>query len=326
MKPLALAAALALTPLTPAAAPAAWERLAPLPVGNGGGIVAAIADDIVVAGGTTWQGDTKLWLDQIWTYDSRRNAWRETGRLPAPVGYPVTGHDGGPVWFAGGSSGPATHRALWQLTPTGARLAARLERGFVIACGALLGSTLYAVGGTDDQARTDRTTNACLAIDVRTGAITRLADYPEAGLITGTAAAAAGRLFVFGGGRWDPEGKKVVNHATAHAYAPAEKRWEALPLLPHPGRGYSAVALDDRHILLAGGYRNDQVGFVADAYLFDVITRTYAPTTPLPYAAMVHLVRSGDWLYCLGGEDRMKHRTDSVYRIEWAHLLAASRR
>lgn len=304
------------------AVPAPWERLAPLPMGNGGFVAAAIEGKIIVAGGTTWQGDTKRWLDQIWAYDPGQNVWREVGRLAAPFAYGTAGTGDGGLWLAGGSSGTSTHRSLWRLeqefTP---RLVARLDWGAVYAAGAVIGTTLYAVGGTDDQAALDRVGNTFVAVDLKTGTTTRLPDYPEAGLTTGTMAAAGGRLFVFGGARWDPAKKTVVNHATAHVYTPAEKRWEALPRLPHPGRGITAVALNDRHILVAGGYRNDAVEFVADAFSFEVQARTYTATTPLPYAGMVSLVRESGWLYCLGGEDRKKHRADAVHRIRWQELL-----
>jgi N-acetylneuraminic acid mutarotase len=248
------------------------------------------------------------------------------GRLSARLADGVTGQDGGTVWFASGSSGTTTHRSLWKMdqgfTP---QLVAPLDRGVVYAASALIGSTLYAVGGTDDQAGIERVANTFLAIDVKTGAIKRLSDYPEAGLTTGTAAAVGDRLLVFGGARWDPVEKKVVNHSSAHAYSVTQNRWESLPPLPHPGRGYSAVKLDDRHILVAGGYRNDTVEFVADAFVYNVDSRTFTATNPLPYAAMVSLVKSGDWLYCIGGEDRKRHRTDAFYRIRWRELLRGSR-
>lgn len=306
--------------------PAAWERLAPLPVPNGGFVAAAGGGRIVALGGVTWRGDEKIWLDGHWSYDPARNAWSEAGRLPASLAYATVGTDGTTVWFAGGSSGTTTHRQLWRLVPGEApRPVAAIEPALVYAAGGLIGDTLYAVGGTDDQAAIDRVSPRFYGIDIRTGAAQRLANYPEASLTTATAAVAVGRLHVFGGARWDAGRKGVVNHASAHAFDPAVNRWEKLPPLPHPGRGFCAVALDDRHILVAGGYRNDEVEFVSAAYVFDAQRRTFTPTTPLPYAAMVSLVRSGEWIYCLGGEDRKRHRTDAAYRIRWKELLPAGR-
>jgi N-acetylneuraminic acid mutarotase len=313
----------AATALTTVAAPAAWERLAPLPVPNGGFIGAASGDGIIALGGVTWKGDTKIWLNGMWSYDPGRNAWREIGNLPVPLAYSVSGSDGTTVWFAGGSSGDSSQRSLWRIAPgQPPRVAAPIESALVYAAGGLIGTTLYAAGGTDDQAAIERITNRFVGIDIRTGQTTRLADYPEASLTTGTAAAVGGKLYVFGGARWDPVAKAVVNHASAHVFSPDTNRWERLPPLPHPGRGYTAVALDARRILIAGGYRNDEVEFVSDAYVFDTQARTFTPTLPLPYAAMVTLIRNGEWLYCLGGEDRKRHRTDAVFRIRWQELLS----
>ncbi|MBL9210352.1 MAG: hypothetical protein JNL92_07775 [Opitutaceae bacterium] len=308
--------------LSVSTASAAWERLAPLPVPNGGFIGAASGGRIIAAGGVTWKGDTKIWLDGIWSYDPGRNAWSETGKLPAPLAYSVSGSDGTTTWFAGGSSGVTTGRSLWRIDPGQApRVIAAIEPALVYAAGALIGTTLYAAGGSDDQAAIERITSAFFGIDIRNGKATRLPDYPESSLTTGTAAAVGGKLYVFGGARWDAAAKAVVNHASAHAFSPDTNRWERLPPLPHPGRGFKAVALDERRILLAGGYRNDEVEFVRDAYVFDTQTRTFTPTVALPYAAMVTLIQSGEWLYCLGGEDRKRHRTDAVYRIRWQELL-----
>lgn len=310
--------------MAPAAAPAAWERLAPLPVGNGGFVGGALGEEIVIAGGTTWQGDSKRWLDGIWAYAPGRNTWREAGRLPAPVAYPTSAQSGDYLWFAGGSSGESTHRTLWRLGLGPApQQVATLEQGAVYAVGAIIGSKLYMVGGSDDQAAVSRIGNRCQAVDLPTGVVQRLADYPERGLSNAGTAAVGTQLFVFGGGYWDVEKKAVANHRSAHVYDVAHDQWRSLPPLPQPGRGFSAVALDGRHVFIAGGYRNDEVEFVADAYVFDVRNRRYTPTTPLPYAGMVALVKAGEWLYCLGGEDRKRHRTDAVFRIRIAALLPA---
>lgn len=306
------------------AATSTWERLAPLPVSNGGFLSGVIDGKIVIAGGTTWKDDTKLWLDRIWAYDPNRNQWREAGRLPSALAYPVSAHDGRTVWFASGSSGTRTDQGLWRMDTAGMpKRVAKIEDAFVYASGGIIGSNLYVVGGTDDQGKIDRVTNTFRAIDVSTGKITPLANYPETGLTTGTAAVMGERLFVFGGARWDAQRATVVNHGTAHVYSVAQKSWRALPPLPHATRGLTAIVLDGRRIYLAGGYRNDEVEFVADAYLFDVQTQTYTPTTPLPYAGMVSLVTVGDWLYCVGGEDRKRHRSDAVFRIRWKTLAGS---
>ncbi len=315
---------LALLPLVSAsaAAPAAWERLPPLPVGNGGFVAAALGGELVVAGGTTWRGEEKLWLDGVWAFDPARRAWRAAGRLPTAVAYPAVGYDGRALWFAGGSGGGAAHHTLWRLESAAAPARAMpVAHAAVYAVGGVIRGKLYAVGGTDDQAGIQRTTNQLHATDLVTGAVKRLADHPEAAVSNAGAAVLGDRLYVFGGGYWDAARQGVFNHASAHAYSVATGRWERLPPLPHPGRGFTAVALDERRLLIAGGYRNDEVEFVRDTWIFEPATGLYTPTLPLPYAGMVGLAKLGDWLYCFGGEDRKRHRTDAVYRIRWSELL-----
>lgn len=298
------------------ASAAGWERRAPLPIPNGGFIAAALGDRIVIAGGTTWDGGTKRWLDLMWSYDPATDRWSEAGRLPAALAYPASTQAGDSLWWAGGSSGDTTHRALWtldhDLTP---RLVSRLTEGFVYAAAAAIGLELHVVGGTDDQAALDRVSRRFRSVDLKTGRVTELPPYPEAGLTTGTAVAAGGRILVFGGARWDATARTVINHASAHTYDTRRSQWAALPPLPRPNRGITAISLAPRRIYLAGGYEGGDPGFVSHALIFDPDNPGYRPATPLPYAGMVTLVKLGNWVYCLGGEDRMRHRSAAVHRI-----------
>ena len=157
-----------------AMAPAAgWEQRAPLPVPNGGFVAAALGGRIVIAGGTTWDGDTKRWLNQVWSYDPATDRWSEAGRLPAALAYPASAQVGDTLWWAGGSGGETTHRALWTLGGDLApRLVSRLTEGFVYAAAATVGLELHVVGGTDDQAALDRVSRRFRSIDLKTGRIT----------------------------------------------------------------------------------------------------------------------------------------------------------
>jgi N-acetylneuraminic acid mutarotase len=302
-----------------------WERRASLPEANGGCVAGALGGKIVLLGGTNWREGNKLWFDRIWIYDQEEDGWRDAGRLEAPLAYAAAGQDAASLWFAGGSSGAIYHRTLWRLGPDWRpQQVAKLEVAFVFAGGAVLGSRLYVVGGSDDQARLDHLTRQCITLDLADGTVTRLPDYPEAAFGIGAAAACGGRFFVFGGARLDPATGTVVNHAAAHVFSPAAGIWTPLPPLPAPIRGLAAVALDAGHIFIAGGYHND-TGFTAAAYLFEVETGDYLLTTPLPYAAGLKLVKLGDWLYCLGGEDQMRRRTDAVFRIRWRDVLTTGR-
>ncbi len=322
---LALAASLAAL-MNYESSAAEWEKLPPLPEANGGFICGAIGGEIVIAGGTNWRGETKHWLDQIHAFDPRRGTWREAGRLPAPLAYAACGETREGLVFAGGSSGAESHGSLWRLDRQFAvQPLAPLEQRFVYGASAVLGGELFVIGGAADQAKLETASNHCHAIDVRTGKSRRLADLPAPSFITGAAAACGGRVYVFGGARWDAVSGAASNLAGAFTYTPAENRWEVLKPLPSANRGLVAVTLDDRHILIAGGYKNDVEEFTDEALLFDVERGEYRRTVALPYRSLVALVKLRDHVYCLGGEDRKKHRTDACYRIAAEALLKAAR-
>lgn len=306
------------------AAAAEWIAQPPLPEANGGFVCGAVAGQLVVAGGTNWKDDTKRWLDRVWTLDSAGGQWRDGGRLEGPLAYAAVAGDGRNLWFAGGSSGLHTYRALWRFDKALApQLVNRLDRGAVYAGAALIDSTLYVVGGSDDQARFEHASNRFYAIDVRNGRTRRLEDLPERGFAVGAVAACAGQIFVFGGAH-ATDSTNVVNHASAHAYSTRSERWGKLAPLSSPRRGLAAVTLDDHRIFLAGGYKNEEEGFTSETFIYDTRRDEYFPATPLPYAAMVGLVKLGDDVFCIGGEDRKKHRTGAVFKIAVRELIAGA--
>lgn len=290
-----------------------WEEIASLPAPSGGFAAGVVKGDIVVIGGTNWEGGNKHWLNRIWTYNSAKGQWRERGRFDVPLAYAAVAQAGETLWIAGGSSGTATHRSIWKLEePGSARVAFSLRNGVVFASAAVVGGALYIVGGTDDQGRLENAAKTCLAVSLQTGATSRRADYPLP-LLNGAAAGVGGRMFVFGGAQWDAAAKQVANHGSAFAYSPAADRWEPLPPLPTAVRGLAATVLDEHHILLGGGYGT---GFTAATYVFDIRTGRYTNGPALPYAAAtLGLVVLGDWVYCIAGEDQMRHRTNTAFRI-----------
>jgi N-acetylneuraminic acid mutarotase len=319
-------ASIILLPLTVTTNAANWERLAPLPEPSGGCICGVLDGNIVIAGGTNWTDGAKHWLDHIWVFEPHKNTWRGAGRLPTPLAYAVTAQTAAGLWFAGGSSGMETQATLSLLDRSLApKSVAAIEPHFVYAAGAALDSRLIVVGGAQDQARVETATNACFSLDLRTGKAAPIAGLPVPGIITGAAAACGGRLYVFCGAHWDAAAGEVANMAGSFAWLPSDDRWTALLPYPFAGRGQTAVSLDDRYIYIAGGYRDDPEGFTDAAFLFDTKTETFRGALPLPYRAMVSLVVVGDTLYCLGGEDAKKHRTDAAFRIPTREIIAASR-
>jgi N-acetylneuraminic acid mutarotase len=299
-----------------------WEELPPLPEPNGGALCGVVDSRIVVVGGTNWEGGTKNWLRSIHEYDPARRAWTKRPDLPTgPVAYGVSIQDGGAFRFIGGSDGKKALKTIATIDGSGVHFESvpELPSALVLAGGGAIGGSYVIVGGTDDAANVrglQRTTHVLELIGPR-WIVKRMADYPGKPVALLASAVIGDELFVFGGMNAGPA-DTVVNTNDAFAFSAAKNSWRKLRPLAAATRGLSSVSLDDQSIYLAGGFTDE---FRTEAFLYDTKADAYRSAKPLPYAAMVTLVSSGDYLYCLGGEDKMKSRTNKFFRLAVAELL-----
>jgi len=303
-----------------------WQDLPPMPEPNGGFMCGALPDAIVVVGGTNWAGGEKQWLRSVHRLDLSSLRWSSLPLLTQPLAYAVSDVDAKGLIIAGGTTGTAIFQGRVRVVGTTVTEDPNrgLSRPAVLSAGALVGDELIIVGGSDDAANAQGLLRLTHAWNIHTGERRALPDYPGPAFGSAAAVSVAGELFVFGGFRWDARTSAVVNLTDAYAFSPRTNQWRQLGALPRAVRGHAAVALDDRHIYLAGGYQESPQGFVDQAFIYDIRANSYAPAPPLPYGAMVRLVRSGEYVYCLGGEDKPKHRLASGYRIKAQELLRVS--
>jgi N-acetylneuraminic acid mutarotase len=304
-----------------------WQELNAMPEPNGGFIGLALPDAIIVVGGTNWAGGEKHWLRTVHRLDLATLSWSSLAPLKQSLAYAVGDADVAGLIIVGGTTGTAIFPG--QVRVAGTKVTEDPARGLVrpavLSAGGRIGDELIIVAGTDDAANVQGFHRQTLAWNIPTGASRALADYPGPAFGSAASVSVADELFVFGGGRWDGETKTVVNLADACAFSPRTGQWRRLRALPGAVRGLAAVALDDGRIYLAGGYRGGAEGFVDQAFIYDIREDSYAPATPLPYRANVGLVRSGGHVYCLGGEDKLKHRTAGCFRIKVQELKPLSR-
>jgi len=301
---------------------AEWEALPPLPEPCGGFLCGTHDSKLIIVGGTNWSDGTKNWLKSVRAYDPAAKLWIKMADLETPVGYGMLMQRGDTFGFVGGSDGAKAMRFVsqWDGQKIRSVAVADLPSPVVLGVGGMVGERMIMVGGTDDAANVagvQRSTHS-LQREGGTWVVSRLADRPGKGFATAASAVVGGELFVFGGLNWDAATQAVQNTTAAYAFDPAKNVWRTIQPLATPVRGVTAVALDDHQIYIAGGYRDD---FTAEAVIYDVKKDSYRKAQPLPYAAMVALVKCDGFVYCLGGEDKMKSRTDKFFRIPVAELL-----
>lgn len=295
---------------------AQWEQLPPLPEPNGGFFAGSREGKIVIVGGTNWLGGKKNWLSTAHMYDPERRVWAKQQDMPSAMAYGQSLQDANGLLLLGGSDGKQALRTPVDATSGKMTQEAQLPSTMVLFSGGWIGGKVIFAGGTDDAAHLEGVTSATYSYDH--GKVVRLTDYPGRPFATAASAVARDELFVFGGMNYDAETKLPVNTAEAYAFAPSKNTWRKLKPLAAAARGLSAIVLDENHVYVAGGYTDD---FTAGAVIYDVKEDSYRAAKPLPYAAMVTLVKCEGFVYCLGGEDKKQSRTDKFFRIPVVELL-----
>jgi N-acetylneuraminic acid mutarotase len=299
---------------------ASWEQLPSLPEETGNFACGIFDGKIVTLGGIVWKNDTKLWLDTIRCFDVAGKTWSEIGKLPHPLAYPAFAQTAKGIYFAGGSDGKTANGAFYCFDRKFAlKKIGEIPQPLLYSGSAIAGDKLVVVCGLTDAADLKTITSAFYSIDLETGKTAARPDFPAGKQILPATCAVGNRIFAFTGAYMNPtDDTKVVNVSSAFVFSTAQKTWKPIKPYPLALRGLAGCALDERHILLGGGYEND---FRDDAFIYDTKTDSYSRTTPLPYRSMSNFVRDHEYVYWLGGEDKMRHRSNLFYRIALKDLL-----
>jgi hypothetical protein len=307
-------------------AAAEWEPIAPLPVPNGGFAAGAVQGQIVIAGGTTWKDDVKVWLDDVWIYDAATNQWKPLGKLPHPLAYGVAAEVEEGLLIAGGFDGKQARDEVLKIDADRkiAITPHELSQGTSLAVGGLLGSgihkSLFVFGGSPDPAKLDGVLPFGQQVLLDAGKTEQLPEDKSVHLFISTGAVSGNLFYAFTSAR-ATSATTVENLSEARVFRAETKVWTPIRPYPMPWRGVTALRLDDTQIYLAGGYGGDPESFRSAAFVYDTKKNTYRLGKSLPIAAMIGLVSDGKYVYCLGGEDAKKHRTDKCWRIPQEELL-----
>lgn len=321
-----------------------WSELPSIPDREGfAGPFAGVVDGrLIVAGGANfpeqrpWEGGQKVWYDQVFALESGADQWQRVGRLPNALGYGVSITTDAGLICIGGSDAAQHHDAVFRLT-LGAKGVERevlpaLPKRCANMGGALLGRTVFVVGGVESPTATTalRSVWALNLDEMETGWRT-LEPLPGRGRILAAVGAADGSLMVVGGAGL----KQGTNGA-------AERVWLRDGYRFTPGKGWVAIAevpavsvaapspmpaLGDATLLLMGGDDGAQVdvapdehrGFPRSILAYHAITDTWRQVGEMPIGLVTTTpVRWGDSLIIPGGERRPGIRSTKVLAAEVA--------
>lgn len=288
-----------------------WEEKQPLPEVKAGTVSSVFGRDLLVAGGTNWNGNTKRWLDHVDLYDFESNQWRTGPHLPGPSAYGCFAVTQAGFEIIGGCDSTGGHRASWVLQP-GCSEWHRLQdapQNFVFAAAENWSENLYLFGGcTNDSDLT--TASGAVWMRDSNHAWQYISDLPRRDVLMSAHACVRDKVYLFGGCSVSPSGD-VINHDDAFSFDCNTYEWTRLRRLPSAVRGASAVALDNGWIVILGGYGTD---FLNTVLIYDTESDRYQEKTPLPVGLLgVHFALYDGVIYSAGGEHRMRGRLSKLF-------------
>jgi Kelch motif len=256
---------------TGASSPAQWRRGAPVPIPRTEVSAAAVAGRAIVVGGFVAGGANSGRAD---AYDPRTNRWRRLMDLPSPVDHAAAGAWRGRMLVAGGY-GPdrAPTKNVWMLAQGRWQPLPPMPQARAAAAGAVVGNTLYVVGGVVDLPLGRELARRAFALDLRSGRWRTIAGpTPREHL---AAAAAGGRLYALAGRLAGID----TNRGDFEVYDAAGNRWRKLPPIPDPRGGTGAAALNGRIVSIGGEAPG---GTLARVYAYELASRRWSQLPDLP--------------------------------------------
>lgn len=269
LAPLVGLSLLVLAPLG-AAAPAAWEKHAPLPVPRTEVAAAVVGEEIAVVGGFNADGSASARADM---YSPALDRWRRLPDLPVHVHHSTAvGHKGRLYVLGGYAEGGIPLRTAFVLK--GGRWQALPPLPYArAAAGAALAEGRVVVAGGVARTSGSRLARNALSFDLKTrrwsvvpGPTPR--EHLGVTAFAGVVYAVAGRTSGLD-----------TNVTHFESYRPGDRRWRRLPAVPDPRGGTGAAALGGAVVSVGG---EEPGGTIREVYAYRVATGSWRRLDDLP--------------------------------------------
>ena len=322
-----------------------WRRLAPLPDREGfASPFAGLSNGaLIVAGGANfpdkkpWEGGTKIYHDRIFVLERPDGEWLEAGKLPHPLAYGVSITAPQGLVCIGGNDAERAYNDVFLLQWSEGKIHSislpPLPNPVTAAAGAILGSTIYVVGGHTTPNPTDSDSlSDLLALDLDAANLqwTALQSPPGPGRFLSVVGVREDSLYLFSGIRHVAADKGVsLEYLTdAYSYTPGAvegNRWVRLANLPRANAAVPSPApLVDgsRFVLLGSGAdgghtdrpMSEHPGFSQTCLIYDIAADAWSINghTPAPRVCAPAVMWLGEWII-VSGESRPGVRSPEVW-------------
>lgn len=281
-----------------------WKERADLPAPRAGYVAGVWDSKLVIAGGTHWEGDRKIWTDRTDLFDPATNIWSPGSPLPAPRSDCACATIGGMIYAFGGVVADAVSKDVVAFDGRSWKSFGEIPVALMYAGTAVVGDTVYLLGGltTFGELTSASTGLYCWQPG---GEWQPLAPFPGTPRAGAAVTAVDGKLYVFGGIHMAESTRDLHNLGDAWSFDPSDNHWTPGPALPVRRRAWGAVEVDHGALIL-GGYTD---AFSNEVFHFNPQTNQFTRMADLPHAlADAKYFRIGQSVFTAGGESGIKIR------------------
>lgn len=295
---------------------------------------------LIVAGGANfpdkrpWENGTKIWYDKTFVLPKPgASAWLESSPLPRPLGYGISATIPTGVVIAGGSDARTHYRDVFLLRFTGDVLLTTplppLPKPCANASAAVVGHTLYVIGGTEAPASTE-CLNTFWSLDASRpeAGWTSLPPCPGGARMLAVTGSLGNAFYVFSGTSLHagPDGKPARTYLTdAWAFAP-RSGWKRLADVPRAAvAAPSPAPVWDDHLLIVSGDDGllvnfkppaDHPGFPRNILAYDPSADTWTNFGPSPISRAVSPTATWNQAtQIVNGEQRPGVRSPEIWSL-----------
>lgn len=253
-----------------------WSQLPPLPdpLGVAAPLVGQSDGALLVAGGANfpngypWEGGKKVWHNTVYVLTATNAHWQVAGHLPRPLAYGVSISIPQGVLCIGGSDAHRHYSDVFLLKYLAGGIKIEnypsLPVPLADAVGALVGSTVYVCGGSENPGE-QAALNRLFSLDLNTSKPRwrELAPCPGKPRILPVAAVIQNTFYLVGGAALEPTNGHIarVYLHDAWSYTPVHG-WKRLADLPKPIVAAPSPAPSvDSKFFVVGGDDGSHVGF-----------------------------------------------------------------
>jgi N-acetylneuraminic acid mutarotase len=298
---LSLAASLLFTNMNAETRHLHWAKSASLPEPRSGYAAGVINGQLIIAGGTYWEGTKGHWTRKVFTdavhaFDPVKEHWQKLPDAPTPFGYSASVVISNQLYVLGGYTGQQVNTNIYVLESISGRYVWKclgpMPGNRLFAGTVAIGSSIYLLGGTERFEPYDKSGTCCtsrsavgtlMVIDAAAPEPhwRSLAPFPGSQRWLFALETDTESLWMFGGAYQEKASDPITRIPEIWRYRLAKDQWERLGTVPAAaieGSPLVPIRLGDSILLIS---------YKKTIWAFDCASQRWSETTPLPEEAFV---------------------------------------